>query len=196
MVEILIASHNQNKIKEVKSILDHTEIKLISLKDLNDYDDVIEDGETFLENAKLKAIYFAKKHKMITISDDSGLVVEALDGRPGIYSARYSGLGDIENNLKVLKELEDVDNRKAYFICEIVLCYPNGYHKSYQGFVHGHISNEIRGSNGFGYDTIFYLPEYQQTFGELDSEIKNRISHRSNALKLLKGDLDEIINYK
>jgi non-canonical purine NTP pyrophosphatase (RdgB/HAM1 family) len=196
MVEILIASHNQHKIKELKTILDHTEIKLLTLKDLNDYDDVIENGETFLENAQLKAIYFAKKHQMITISDDSGLVVEALDGRPGIFSARYSGQGDLENNLKVLKELEDVENRKAYFICEIVLCYPNGYHKSYQGTVTGYIANEIKGTGGFGYDTIFYVPEYQQTFGELDSSIKNRISHRSNALSLLKGDLDEIINYK
>jgi len=196
MVEILLASQNQNKIRELKSILDHTSIKIITLRDLNDFDDVQETGETFLENAKLKAFYFAQKHKIITISDDSGLVCEALDGRPGIYSQRYSGLGDIENNKKVLKELENIENRKAYFVSEIVLCYPNGYFRSYQGIINGFISTEMKGNNGFGYDSIFYVPEYQATFAEIDSEIKNRISHRSIALNKLKGDIDEILNYK
>ncbi len=196
MIEILIASQNQHKIKELKSIFTHSEVRLISLKDLNDLEDVIEDGESFLENALLKAKYFANKHNRITISDDSGLVVEALDGRPGIYSARYSGKGDYENNLKVLCELENVENRKAYFVSEIVLCYPNGVYKSYRGEVHGFIANEIKGEQGFGYDSIFYMPEYQMTFGQLDSLIKNRISHRANALKLLKENIDEIINNK
>lgn len=194
MIEILIASQNQNKIKELKSIFVHQDIKLISLKDLNDMEDVVEDGKSFLENALLKAKYFANKYQMMTISDDSGLVVEALDGRPGIYSARYSGKGDYENNLKVLCELENVENRKAYFVSEIVLCYPNGVYKSFRGEVHGFIANEIKGAYGFGYDSIFYMPEYQMTFGQLDSEIKNRVSHRANALKLLKENIDEIIN--
>jgi XTP/dITP diphosphohydrolase len=196
MIEILIASQNEHKIKELKDIFNHTEIRLISLKDLSDFEDVIENGESFLDNALIKAKYFANKHNRMTISDDSGLVVEALDGRPGIYSARYSGKGDYQNNLKVLCELENVENRKAYFVSEIVLCYPNGVYKSFRGEVHGYIANEIKGEHGFGYDSIFYMPEYQMTFGELESEIKNRISHRANALKLLKENIDEIINYK
>ncbi len=196
MIKILIASQNQHKIRELRKILDHTEILLVSLKDLNDFEDVTEDGESFFENALIKAKYFANKHKITTISDDSGLVVDALDGRPGIYSARYSGQGDYENNLKVLGELENVENRRAHFVCEIVLCYPNGVHQSYHGEVHGYIANEIIGEQGFGYDSIFYIPEYQMTFGQLDSEIKNRISHRANALKLLKEKVDEIINHE
>jgi XTP/dITP diphosphohydrolase len=196
MIEILIASQNQHKIKELKKILNHSEIKLITLMDLSDFEDVVEDGESFFENALIKAKYFANKHKRVTISDDSGLVVESLDGRPGIYSARYSGQGDYENNLKVLSEMENIENRKAFFVSEIVLCYPNGVYKSYRGEVHGFIANEIRGEHGFGYDSIFYMPEYQMTFGQLDSDIKNRVSHRANALKLLREDIDEIIDNK
>jgi len=196
MIEILIASHNQNKIKEFKKLLNRTDIKLVSLSDLNDKDDVIEDGTSFFENAKIKASYFANKHHMITIADDSGLVVEALEGRPGIYSARYSGEGDYQNNLKVLCEMEDIDQRRAYFIAVIVLCYPNGVFKQYEGRVQGFIANEIKGDYGFGYDAIFYVPEYQKTFGQLEMETKNLISHRANAMNLLKEDIDEIINHK
>jgi len=196
MIEILVASHNKHKVKELKSIMDTLEFKLMSLSDINEHDEVIESGSSFLENATIKAKYFANKHHIITISDDSGLVVEALDGRPGIYSARYSGGSDHENNLKVLKEMEDVENRSAYFVSVVVLCYPNGVTKSYEGRAYGYIGREEKGENGFGYDSIFYVPEYQKTFAELDSSLKNRISHRANALQKLKGDLHEIINYK
>lgn len=196
MIQILIASQNQNKVKELKKLLNCTDVKIVSLSDLNDKDDVIEDGSSFFENAKIKATYFANKHHMITIADDSGLVVDALNGRPGIYSARYSGQGDYQNNLKVLCEMENVEQRRAYFVASIVLCYPNGVYKHYEGKVHGYIANEIKGDHGFGYDSIFYVPEYQKTFGELEMEIKNLISHRANALRLLKEDFDEIIDYK
>ncbi|MCR3906462.1 MAG: RdgB/HAM1 family non-canonical purine NTP pyrophosphatase [Tenericutes bacterium] len=196
MTKILVATQNEHKLKEFKNILNHEQIELVSLKDMNDKDDVIEDGTSFLENAKLKACYFAKKHQMIAISDDSGLVVEALDGKPGIYSARYSSGGDHENNLKVLKEMENIENRKAHFVSMIVLCYPNGVVKSYEGKVFGYLAQSERGSNGFGYDSIFYLPQYQKTFGELESTIKNQISHRANALRLLREDIDEIINHE
>ncbi|MDI6452347.1 RdgB/HAM1 family non-canonical purine NTP pyrophosphatase [Peloplasma aerotolerans] len=196
MTKMLVATQNEHKLKEFNKILNHEQIKLVSLKDLNDKDDVIEDGTSFLENATLKACYFAKKHQMITISDDSGLVVEALNGRPGIHSARYSNGGDHENNLKVLKEMENMENRKSHFVSVIVLCYPNGRVKSYEGKVFGYLAQSERGLNGFGYDSIFYVPEYQKTFGELESSIKNQISHRANALKLLKEDIDEIVNNK
>ena len=196
MIEILVASHNQHKIKELKKIMDHPEIRLVSLSDLNEHDDVIEDGSSFLENALLKARYFANKHHMITLADDSGLCVEALEGRPGIYSARYSGGNYKDNNIKLLKEMEEIENRSAFFISVIVLCYPNGVYRSYLGKAHGYITREEKGLKGFGYDPIFYIPEYQMTFAELEMDTKNLVSHRAKAMNLLKGDLDEIINNK
>ncbi|MCF7930339.1 MAG: XTP/dITP diphosphatase [Acholeplasmataceae bacterium] len=196
MTDLIIASQNVHKIRELSAIFNHKGIHLISLKELNDNDDVIEDGHSFLENAIIKASYFAKKYQKPVIADDSGLVIHALDGRPGIYSARYSGGDDHQNNLKVLKEMQDKENRDAYFVSVIVLCYPNGVYKSYEGKVFGIIAIEEKGKNGFGYDSIFYYPDLDKNFAELDSEIKNQISHRANALKQLKEDIDEIINYK
>lgn len=196
MKKMIIASQNAHKIKELKAIFSHQDIELISLKDLNDQDDVIEDGTSYFENAFKKAMYFAKKYNIPALSDDSGLNVVALDLRPGIYSARYSGKGDHENNLKVLKEMEGIEDRRAYFISSIVIAYPNGDFKAYEGKFDGFIGQEIKGKYGFGYDAIFYLPEYQMTSAEIEPELKNRISHRAKALFLLKEDLDEIINHE
>jgi len=195
-MEIIIASQNVHKVKELSAIFKHQNISLISLKDLNDNDDVVEDGDSFLDNALIKAKYFSKKYNKPVISDDSGLVIPALNGRPGIYSARYSGGNDRDNNIKILKEMEDQKNRNAYFVSVIVLCYPNGVYKSYEGRAYGLIANQEKGSQGFGYDSIFYYPELNKHFAELDSDVKNQISHRANALKQLKEDIDEIINYQ
>jgi len=195
-MEIIIASQNVHKVKELSAIFKHQNISLISLKDLNDNDDVVEDGDSFFENALIKAKYFSKKYNKPVISDDSGLVIPALNGRPGIYSARYSGGNDRDNNIKILKEMEDQKNRNAYFVSVIVLCYPNGVYKSYEGRAYGLIANQEKGSQGFGYDSIFYYPELNKHFAELDSDVKNQISHRANALKQLKEDIDEIINYQ
>jgi len=196
MKKLLVASHNINKIKEFKSLLHDQQIEIVSLKDLNEFDDVIEDGLSFFENAYIKASYFAKKHKMITVSDDSGIVIEALDGKPGIYSARYSGKGDHENNLLVLREMIDKKNRSAYFISSVVLCYPNGEYKSYEGRVYGIIHDHMEGTNGFGYDSIFYYPPFNKTLAEVSLHDKNQVSHRAKALQCLKEDIDEILNYK
>lgn len=196
MKKLLIASQNTHKIKEIKAIFGQTNIQIISLKDIQDGDDVEENGTSFFENALIKARYFAKKHQMMTLADDSGLVVYALDGRPGIYSARYSGHGDHANNLKVLQEMEGIEDRRAYFISSIVIAYPNGEFRTYEGKFDGFIGIEERGQHGFGYDSIFYLPEYQMTSAEIEPELKNRISHRAKALFLLKEDLDEIINHE
>ena len=193
---MIIASQNAHKIKELKAIFSHKDIELISLKDLNDQDDVIEDGTSYFENAFKKAMYFAKKYNIPALSDDSGLNVVALDLRPGIYSARYSGKGDHENNLKVLKEMEGIEDRRAYFISSIVIAYPNGDFKAYEGKFDGFIGQEIKGKYGFGYDAIFYLPEYQMTSAEIEPELKNRISHRAKAMKLLVEDLDDILNHE
>lgn len=196
MRKMLIASQNAHKIREIKQLFSHHAIELVSLKQLNDHDEVIEDGSTYFENALKKAIYFAKKYQMPTIADDSGLNVYALDLKPGIFSARYSGEGDHMNNVKVLKEMENVEDRRAYFISSIVIGYPNGDFKAYEGKFDGFIAQEIKGSHGFGYDAIFYLPEYQMTAAEIEPEVKNRISHRAKAMHLLMEDMDDIINHE
>jgi XTP/dITP diphosphohydrolase len=187
----MLATQNAHKIKELKAIMIDLPIELISLKDVSDSDEVIEDGTSFFENAFKKAYYFASKYQMPALSDDSGLCVDALDGAPGIHSARYSGFGDHENNLKLLKEMEGQTNRQAHFISVIVIAYPDGSYKRYEGRVDGLIHHEIKGNEGFGYDVIFYHEPSKMTFGELPSPIKNQISHRANALKRLKEDFHE-----
>jgi XTP/dITP diphosphohydrolase len=196
MRQMLIASKNAHKIREIKQLFSHHAIQLVSLNELKDDDEVDEDGTSFFENAYKKAYYYAKKYNMATIADDSGLNVYALDLKPGIFSARYSGLGDLENNKKILAEMKGVEDRRAYFISSIVVCYPSGEFKAYEGKFDGFIAQEMRGSNGFGYDVIFYLPEYQQTAAEIEPELKNRISHRAKAMKLFMEDIDDIINHE
>lgn len=196
MTKILIASHNQNKITEIKELIKGLNIDVISLKDLNDDDIVIEDGDTFFENAYKKAIYFAKKYSLPTLSDDSGLCVNALNGEPGINSARYSSFGDDENNKKVLKKMEDISLRTAYFICSIVFVKNHDDIKSFEGRVDGEITYEMLGKNGFGYDSIFYYPKLKKTFGQLTIKEKNKLSHRAIAFNQFKEYLYEIINHK
>ncbi|MGL5950275.1 MAG: RdgB/HAM1 family non-canonical purine NTP pyrophosphatase, partial [Cetobacterium sp.] len=156
---------------------------------------VIEDGDTFEENSKKKALEIAKFTNMITISDDSGLCVEALNGEPGVYSARYAGedSNDAANNKKLIENLKNVENRKAKFVTVITLGKPNGESYSFRGEIEGVIVDEARGAEGFGYDPHFYLPEYDKTFAEMP-EIKNQISHRAKALEALKGGIDKILN--
>jgi XTP/dITP diphosphohydrolase len=196
LTKILIASHNQNKVTEIKDLVKDLDIELISLSDLGDLDEVIEDGSTFFENAYKKAFYFAKKYQMSTLSDDSGLCVMALDEKPGVLSARYTTGGDIENNKKVLTEMVNNKNREAYFICSIVFVNQNFETKSFEGRVYGEIYHEMSGQNGFGYDSIFYYPKLNKTFGNLSKEEKNKISHRANALSQFKDYLYEITHHK
>lgn len=196
MIKILVASQNQKKLHELNTMLKNEDIQWISLKDLGDTDDVVEDGTSFFENALIKAKYFANKHHVITIADDSGLEVDALNNMPGIYSARYSGFGDAANNQKLLKEMRGINHRSARFKCSIVIYLPNHTYEHFEGSIEGEILDELRGSNGFGYDPLFYIKAYHKTFAELDSDTKNQISHRAIALNLLKERLYEIINYK
>ncbi len=184
MKELLIATHNQHKKEEIQQILGST----FSVKSLTDYDlhdEIIEDGTTFEANAFIKAQYCFEKTGIASIGDDSGLVVEALDGRPGIYSARYAGNHDFEKNIKkVLEEMQDIENRKAYFIT--VLCYFDGKQTLYfTGKVHGNILQQTTGENGFGYDPIFLAEGYEKSFAEISAEEKNKISHRKNAIDQL-----------
>jgi XTP/dITP diphosphohydrolase len=195
-MKILIASHNEHKIKEFKEIFKDTNITLISLKDLNDTFEVQETENTFTKNAILKAKYFSKKYRMPTLSDDSGLSVTALDGRPGIHSKRYANGNDVDNNIKLLEELTGVKDREAYFTSVVVMYYPDCTYKTYKGEVYGAIGYELKDIKAFGYDPIFYPRGYEQSFADLGSHIKNEISHRAIALKKVKEDLHEIINHK
>ena len=182
--EILIATHNEHKKEEIQQILGG-EFLVKSLTDYNIHEEIVEDGNTFKENAKIKAKYCFEKTGIPSIGDDSGLVVEALDGRPGIYSARYAGDHDFAKNIgKVLEELQNIENRKAYFIT--VLCYydASGVHY-FEGKVHGNLLTENKGHKGFGYDPIFVPNGYENTFAEMLPEDKNKISHRKKAIDQL-----------
>lgn len=196
MVDILVASQNQKKLRELKMMLENDHIRVISLRDLEDTDDVIEDGSSFFENALIKAKYFSKKHNLMTVSDDSGLEVIALNNQPGIYSARYSGYGDEANNQKLLKEMKKINDRKARFVSSVVIYLPDDQYYHFQGTIDGLILHEPKGTQGFGYDPLFYIKDYDKTFAELDIDIKNKISHRAKALAQLKEALCEIIDYK
>ena len=196
MVDILVASQNQKKLRELKMMLENDHIRVISLRDLEDTDDVIEDGSSFFENALIKAKYFSKKHNLMTVSDDSGLEVTALNNQPGIYSARYSGYGDEANNQKLLEEMKKINDRRARFVSSVVIYLPNDQYYHFQGTIDGLILHVPKGTEGFGYDPLFYIKDYDKTFAELDIDIKNKISHRAKALAQLKEALCEIIDYK
>ena len=182
--EILIATHNQHKKEEIQQILGE-DFHVDSLTDYDIHDEIVEDGDSFHENALIKAKYCFEKTGKPSVGDDSGLVVEALDGRPGIYSARYAGDHDFAKNMaKVLGELKDTDNRNAYFVT--VMCHVDGDGEHYfEGRVYGQLTKEIRGAKGFGYDPIFIPDGHDITFAEMKAEDKNRISHRSQALEKL-----------
>jgi len=185
--EVVLATTNQGKVKEFSKLLGGVFENVISLKELDSPPEVIEDGATFRDNALKKAREIAQFSGKLTLADDSGLEVEALDGHPGVYSARYSGENatDKTNIEKLLDELGDNPNRNARFVCILALVDPKGDELVVEGFCEGIILNEPRGEGGFGYDPVFYLPDREKTMAEIDPELKNRISHRANACKLL-----------
>nr|WP_307211080.1 RdgB/HAM1 family non-canonical purine NTP pyrophosphatase [Chryseobacterium lathyri] len=182
-MELLVATHNEHKKEEIQQILENS-FTVKSLTDYNIHEEIVEDGDSFNANALIKAKYCFEKTGIPSLGDDSGLAVEALDGRPGIFSARYAGDHDFAKNIeKVLSELEGQENRKAYFIT--VLCYydENGA-RYFEGRVHGNLLTENKGHKGFGYDPVFVPEGYDRTFAEMNPEDKNRISHRKQALDL------------
>ena len=180
---IVIASGNKDKIKEIQTLLKG--YKIIPYKDILGDIEIIETGTTFFENAYIKAKTVSEKANMPALADDSGISVETLNGAPGIYSARYSGLGDEGNNDKLLKELEFKENRKAKYCCSMVLCMPDGEYIDGYGECEGEILKERVGTNGFGYDSIFYSYELQKPMGLVELTEKNAVSHRQKALKQL-----------
>lgn len=197
MKNLIIASNNKGKIQEIKEILNKYKLNIMSQKEAGVEIEVDEDGSTFMENAYKKAHEIYKiKNDSIVIADDSGLMVDVLDGAPGIYSARFAGEhGNSEkNNEKLLEVLNSVpfEKRKAKFVCAIVLIIDYKTVIRAQGEVYGYITEEARGKDGFGYDPLFYVPEYNKTFAEITSDEKNTISHRARALKKLSEEISKL----
>ncbi len=183
MEKLVVASNNKGKLKEIKSIL-KDKYEVVSMGEMGFYEDIVEDGNTFYENAKIKAQTIAKAFGVCALADDSGLCVEALDGAPGIYSARYAGGhgNDKANRDLLLKSLEGKQNRRAKFVSAIVLVRPDGSEVVGIGETHGVIGYEEQGTNGFGYDCIFISDDLGISFGLASDEEKNKVSHRYRGL--------------
>lgn len=197
-MKIILATKNKGKAKEIKVILKDLNLELLTLDDFPETPNPVEDGKSFKENALKKARSVAKHLNIAAMADDSGLEVDILNKRPGIFSARYAGENatDEENNRKLLKELKDIpfEKRCASYKCVIALVFPSEREATVEGDCRGLISLEPKGSGGFGYDPLFYVPEYGKTMAELPPEIKNRISHRGKALAKLKNKLMTILS--
>ncbi len=195
-MDIIIATTNKGKLKEFNEKLAKYNVNLISLDDLNYNKEIVEDKETFHENALIKAKTIYDEFKIPTIADDTGLCVEYLSNRPGVYSARYAGVEkDFDANInKVLDELGDSKNRNAFFTTYLVFYNGENDIRYYHGEVHGKILYNRVGTGGFGYDSIFYLEDFKKTMAEITLEEKNNISHRGIAINKLVGDLDEIFS--
>lgn len=201
-MKILVATTNKGKLAELAVMLD-ADVEWVSLADIGAFDEVVEDGATFAENARKKAIGYAKQTGLWTIADDSGLAVDALAGAPGVKSARFSHekkpakrqLLDHENMAKVLGLLKDVpeQERIGRFVCHLCLAEPDKILAEAEGTVEGLIAAEPLGENGFGYDPIFFVPALGRTFAQVSAEQKNAISHRGNAIRKLKPLLKKII---
>jgi XTP/dITP diphosphohydrolase len=201
MRKILVASTNPGKLKELREMLGG-DIEWVGLSDFKNIPEIKEDGKTFAENARKKALGYAKATGLWTLADDSGLVIDALDGEPGVKSARFSGdkdknrgLLDHKNMAKVLKLLQGVpkEKRTARFMCCLCLASPEKVLVETEGKLEGVIAFEQAGENGFGYDPIFFVPELNKTVAQMTSEEKNAISHRGNAIRSLKHSLEQLM---
>ncbi len=192
---IVLATKNAGKVKEFQQLLKNFPVEIKNLNDFGPIPEVEEDGTTFDDNAYKKASFTAKVLGLPAIADDSGLVVEALDGAPGVRSARFAGENatDKENIEKLLHEMEGISNRKAAFECVISIAVPSGPALTYEGRCEGEITVKPEGASGFGYDPIFYYPEYGKTFAEISGEEKNRVSHRGRALQEVAAEFDKVL---
>lgn len=193
--KLIVATGNRGKLREIREILEGTEV--LGLHDLALDVEIVEDGDTFTANAQKKAETICKLMHLPVLADDSGLEVDALDGRPGVYSARFAGehASDADNIAKLLRELDAVpqERRGARFVCVMCLAMPDGSLHTTRGEVKGEILRETHGENGFGYDPLFYVKEYNKTFAELSAEEKNAISHRGKALLRMKEVLEKLL---
>ena len=186
-MRLIIASNNQHKIKEIKAILGGKFEQIVSMKEAGIFHETVEDGNTFLENATKKAREIAEISGCPALADDSGICAHALDGAPGIYSARFAGEhGDDEaNNALLLEKLKDKDDKGAHYTCAMVIAYPDGSLVTSEGYMYGTITENRRGTGGFGYDPLFIPDGDVRTVAQMTDDEKNAISHRGAALKLL-----------
>lgn len=191
-MKVILATNNQKKLAEMRKILTAIldDVTLLTLSDCGIDIEIEENGTTFEENAEIKARAVANLTGQISVADDSGLEVYALDGRPGVYSARYGGkeLSDSGRVLKLLGELSGEANRKAKFVSAVCCVFPDGESFTVRGECEGEIAQSPFGEDGFGYDPVFYIPKYEKTFAQISPEIKNTISHRAVALEKFKSE--------
>lgn len=200
---IAVASGNAHKIKEIGGMLSLADVEFVSMRSLGVTEDIEENGMTFAENALIKARFVCRKTGLPAIADDSGLCVDALDGAPGVFSARFAadetpGASDEANVDKLLRLLEGVpdEKRTAHFVCAMAAVFPDGEEAVVTGRCFGRITHERHGTGGFGYDPVFFADDVGKTFGDASEEEKNAVSHRANAVSLLKKELIAKINVK
>lgn len=204
-MKLLVATTNPGKISELRSMIERAQVgvEAVGLSDVGDFTEVVEDGESFAENARKKAVGYSKQSGLWTVADDSGLVVDALDGKPGVKSARFSGeksddrsLIDHKNIAKVLELMKDVpfEKRTARFVCSLCLADGDKVLLETNGICEGIITEAEKGENGFGYDPVMYIPGHGKTMGEMSAEEKNSISHRGKALRRLADKLAVIMD--
>ena len=195
-MKLVIATRNAHKLKEIQAIFNFQSLEVLSAFDFPEIPDVVEDGDTLEENAVKKAVEIATETGCWAMADDSGLEVAALNGAPGVYSARYAGehCSYSDNNEKLLRELADKSDRSAQFRTVIALSDPKGSIQTLEGTCSGKIMNELRGTNGFGYDPLFVPNGYTETFAQLSSDVKNRISHRARALQKAHREWEELFS--
>jgi XTP/dITP diphosphohydrolase len=195
---IVLATSNSKKLNEIEALLQGFPVAIRSLADFGPMPEALEDGETFDDNAYKKSLHYAKVLGLPCLADDSGLVVDALDGRPGVYSARYTSIDtgasatDWDNCEKVLREMEGKEERTAHFVCVISLAVPSGAALTWEGRCDGLLSTERHGESGFGYDPIFFFPAFGKTFAEVSMAEKSRVSHRGRALAEFAAEFPQV----
>lgn len=194
-ITLVVATRNRGKTAEIRGLLEGFNVMIKNLDDFGPIPEVEEDGDTFDDNAYKKASFAARVLGLPALADDSGLLVHALDGAPGVHSARYAGknAGDEEKCLKLLQAMQGKTDRKAAFECAISIAVPAGTALTYEARCEGLIADKLAGSNGFGYDPVFYYPPLKKTFAELTMEEKSRVSHRGKALTELKAEFDKVL---
>ena len=197
MTKIVLATGNLGKVRELKKLLENMPVEVLSLADFPELPEVVEDGSTFAENALKKARQISRATGLLTLADDSGLEVDFLGGAPGVHSARFAGprKSDADNNQKLLELLKDVpeEKRTARFRCVIAVAAPGARVETAEGTCEGIVGFAPKGEGGFGYDPLFYVPEFGRTFAELSMDIKNKISHRGKALIKARDILEEML---
>ncbi len=196
-LRLVVATTNQGKLREIEAVLQAAEVEIVGLNSHPEWIPAVEDGNTFVQNARKKAASIAVQSGLLCLADDSGLVVDALDGSPGIYSARfaYPGATDAENNAYLLQRMQGLPTpqRSAAFVCAMALCTPRGECHIFEGRLAGQILTEPRGGCGFGYDPLFWLPKLGKSLAEISLAEKNHISHRAQALVQVTAYLQQAV---